>query len=222
MGFESLDQPDMYQITHGLLFNYCAPSNLTGAMADLALDHGLDLKAYAVDDWDLNSENNGSPTFGGRLGWAGNEKLSGGVSWITGLRDRAQRVRNSVLDVDVTYAPTARLFFGAELNGCRADLAGQDASWAGFMVMAHWKASERLGLTGRYDLVDDTDDLLFASGLKERRSSATVATVVTLGPGMLFFSELRLDMSDHDVFTDHDGKAKSSTLGGAVNMTYVF
>ena len=222
IGFESLDQPDMFQITHGLLFTYCTPSNLTGAMAGLGLGHGLDAKVYAANDWDLNSENNASPTFGGRLGWAGNEKVAGGVSVITGMRDPGQRLRESVLDVDLTVTPTARLVLGAEFNGCQADLSGQDASWAGFMVMAHWKAHERLGLTGRYDLVDDSDDLLFGSGLEERRSSATLATIVTLGPGMRFFGELRMDMSDHDVFTDHDGEATSSTLGGAVNLTYVF
>lgn len=220
IGFESLDQPDMFQVTHGLLFTYCTPSNLTGAMAGLGLGHGLDAKLYAVNDWELNSENNGSPTYGGRVGWGTTYGFSGGASWITGMRDPSQRVRQSVLDVDLTYIPTDRLILGAELNGCQADLFGQDASWAGFMVMAHWKLHERLGLTGRYDLLDDTDDLLFGSGLKERRSSATVATVVSLGPGMRLLGELRLDISDADVFTDHDGEAKSSSLGGAINLTY--
>jgi len=83
IGFESLDQPDMFQISHGLLFTYCTPSNLTGAMAGLGLGHGLDAKVYAANDWDLNSESNGSPTYGGRVGWATSRGLSGGASWIT-------------------------------------------------------------------------------------------------------------------------------------------
>jgi len=222
IGFELLDSPDMYQVTHGLLFTYCTPSNLTGAMVALGLGHGFDVKAYAANDWELNSENNGSPTYGGRLGWTNGGLLSGGVSLLSGMRDPEQEVRNTVLDVDLTCTPTAHLTLGAELNGCQADLAGSDASWAGFMLMAHWKLHERLGLTGRYDLVDDSDDLLFASGLQEQRSSATLAPVVNLGPGMQLFGELRLDMSDADVFTDHEGEAKSSTLGGAISMTYSF
>ena len=222
IGFESLDPPDMYQITHGLLFTYCTPSNFTGAMATVGLGQGVDVKAYAANDWDLNSENNGSPTFGGRLGWASDGRLSGGVSLVSGMRDPAQEIRHTVLDLDLTYTPGARVTFGAELNGCQASVGGSDASWAGFLVMAHWKLHERLGLTGRYDWVDDGDDLLFGSGLQEQRSSATLAPVVTLGPGMRLLGELRVDLSNEDVFTGDDGDAKSSTLAGAVNMTYSF
>ena len=130
MGFESLDPPDMLQISHSLLFDYCAPSNLTGAMAALGLGHGLEATAYAADGWDVNSDNNRSPTFGGRLAWAGTENLSGGVSAITGTRDPGQRLRESVLDVDLAFTPTTRLLLGAELNGCRAR-AGPEATRRG-------------------------------------------------------------------------------------------
>jgi hypothetical protein len=222
IGFESLDLPDMYQVTHGLLFTYCTPSNLTGAMAAFVLGSGFDVKAYAANDWDLNSENNGSPTYGGRLGWTRAETFSGGLSLLSGMRDPAQSLRNTVLDLDLTYTPAEQLTLGGELNGCQADVAGSDGSWFGVMLMAHWEPLQWCGLTGRYDWLDDGDDLVFGSGLQEQRSSATLAPVVTLGPGMRLYGELRLDMSDADVFTDHEGEAQSSTLSGALSMNYSF
>jgi hypothetical protein len=222
IGFELLDPPDMYQITHGLLFTYCTPANLTGAMAGLGLGRGFDVKAYAANDWELNGENNGSPTFGGRLGWTSGTTFSGGVSLVSGMRDPAQEIRNSVLDLDVAWNPAAKLLVGGEWNGCQADVAGSGASWMGFMLMANWKLHPACSVTARYDWVNDPDDLLFGSGLQEQRSSATVAPSVVLGPGMRLQGELRLDRSDADVFINHEDVPKSSSLGGAINMTYNF
>ncbi len=221
IGFESIDAPDLWQATHGLLFTYGAPSNLTGGMAAVSAAHGLDLKLYAANDWDTNSETNASPTFGGRLGWT-HGGLACGASAITGLADSAQAVRRTVFDVDVTWTVGPKLLLGGEFNAGQVDAGGADGSWTGFMVMAHAQPNETVGFTARYDQLDDTDDLVFATGASERRSSVTGAGLLTLGPGMRLVGEVRADLSDVDAFTDHAGAPKSSTLGGTLALTYAF
>lgn len=99
-------------------------------------------------------------------------------------------------------------------------MAGDDAAWVGGMVMAHCKLGEWIRVTGRFDLVED--DLVFASGLSERRSSANLAPVVTLGPGMRLLGEVCVDFSSADVFTNHNGRLKSSTTARALSMTCSF
>ena len=228
IGWELPDAPDMLQHSHGLLFTYCAPTNLTGLMFASPLGAaGFDLKVYAANGWDQDVETNGVKTFGGRFGWASADRGGLGISVISGKDDPGQSVSRTVLDVDATYLPTARLTLGAELSLCSVDAGTGSPGWTGVMVVAHAKMSTALGLTARFDTVSlDTvgaeDDLAFAAGFGERRSSLTIAPVFTLGEGMRALAELRLDMSDEDAFVDHDGTPKDSTTSAAFTMTYSF
>ncbi len=222
IGWELPDAPDMHQYSHGLLFTHCTPTNLTGALLAGALGAGFDLKAYAVNGWERNAENNGVKTFGGRLGYGRPDGSGVGVSIISGMDDPAQEVARTVVDVDLTLRPTERLLFGAEFNHGRIDHGPSDAVWTGGMAMVHLRAGARLGLTGRFDLVDDSDDTLFGAGRATRRTSLTLAPVITLEEGFRALVELRLDSADADVFPARDGAPKGSTASAAFTMTCVF
>jgi hypothetical protein len=223
IGWEVPDAPDMLQFSHGLLFTYCTPTNLTGLMFASPLGAGpFDLKAYAANGWDQDVETNGVKTFGGRLGWTRAGRGGLGVSIIGGEDDLQQAVRRTVLDIDATFTPTDRLTLGAEFNIGSIDVGAGDLGWTGLMVMAHAKLGADVGLTGRFDTIDDADDAIFGAGAGQRRSSLTVAPVFALGEGMRALAELRLDMSDADAFTDHDGVAKDTTTSAAFTMTYSF
>lgn len=218
IGYESLDAPDMQQISHALVFNFCTPSNLTGVMGRGDLGRGADLKIYAANDWETNSENNAVPTFGGRLGGS-RGALSGGLSAISGKRDAAQKTRTTVLDVDLSFAAAPRLSFGGEFNYGQVSSDGSK-SWTGMLALAHWQWREAVGFTGRFDWLDDPDDLLVVTGRVAQRSAVTATTIVTLGPGVRAMAELRRDQAVSDVYLDHDGKPKRSNLSGAINLTF--
>lgn len=223
IGWELPDAPDMLQFSHGQLFTYCAPTNLTGLMFASPLGAaGGDLKVYAANGWDQDVEANGVKTFGGRLGWAVAGRGGLGLSVISGEDDPGQSVKRTVVDVDATFTPSERLTLGAEFSLGSLDDGAADAGWTGFMVMAHAKLNATLGLTGRFDTLDDADDAIFGAGTGQRRSSLTVAPVLALGDGMRALAELRFDMSDEDVFVDRDGAAKGSTTSAAFTMTYGF
>lgn len=220
IGYESLDAPDMLQITHALVFNFCTPANLTGVMAKCAIGSAADAKLYVANDWERNAENNAVPTFGGRVGGS-RGPLSGGVSAISGMRDASQSARTTVFDVDFSYAPMPRLSLGGEMNYGQVSDGGTH-SWSGLLAVVHWQWRPDLGFTGRFDWLDDPDDLLVANGRVAERSEITGAAVVTLAPGMRAMAELRRDQAVDDLYRGHDGSMKRSRLSGALNVTFSY
>lgn len=222
LGWELLDPPDMYQYSHGLLFTYCAPTNLTGAMLAGTLGRGCDLKGYVVNGWDQNAERNGVKTWGGRFGYGGPGGNAVGVSLISGRDDPAQALDRTVVDVDLTLQPASRLLLGAEFNHGRLAHGATTANWTGVMAMAHLRTGERLGFTGRCDLLDDTDDALLGFGRPTRRTSFTFAPTVALEEGLRALVEVRLDAANRAVFAAHDGSPRRSTASAAFTMTCRF
>lgn len=234
IGFELLDAPDMYQYSHSLVFDHCLPTNLTGALFDVTLTPKLGVLAYVANGWDRNQEHNDVKTYGGRVGYSLGELGSFGVSALSGYEGvdslGVRTDKRTVVDVDVTLTPVENLLVGGEVNLGTVDSGSDDVddmTWTGFLVMAHYDFNEWLGLTGRFDMVDDPDAYIFggyAQGepLEETRSSFTLAPTFVLGEGMGALIELRIDSSSEDVFVDSDGEAQGNTTSVAFEMTYTF
>ncbi|MCB2213020.1 porin [bacterium] len=223
IGWELLDPNDMYQYSHSLLFDYCLPTNLTGAMFSIDLTQRINLLAYVANGWDNNADNNSTKTVGGRLG-IDLRKFNIGISGIMGVFDDDQLMSRTVIDIDVTYMPMENWIFGGEYNmGTVAiDMPNvDDSAWSGFMVMTHYDFNNWLGLTGRYDSLMDTDMYIFG-GPEETRSSFTVAPTFVLGPGLGALIEFRMDMADEDIFLDADNEPVGSQNTVAFEMTYTF
>ncbi len=224
IGWELLDPNDMYQYSHSLLFDFCLPTNLTGAMFSVDLTERVNLLAYVANGWDLNTDDNSTKTVGGRLG-IDLRKFNIGVSGIMGVFEPDQTKTRTVIDVDVTFMPAENWIFGGEFNmGTVTDddplpTELDEYTWTGFMVMTHYDFNNWLGLTGRYDSVMDTDMYIFAA---ETRSSFTVAPTFVLGPGLGALIEFRMDMADEDIFLDADNKPVGSENTVAFEMTYTF
>ncbi len=235
IGFEQLDAPDMYQYSHSLVFDHCLPTNLTGAMFGFNLTPDLDVVAYVANGWDRNQEHNDVKTFGGRVGYSLGELGGFGVSLLGGYEglDAQQRRtdKRTVIDLDVALTPLENLIVGGELN--LGTVAGggdgaDDPTWTGFLIMAHYEINEWLGITGRFDMIDDPDAYLFGAvdgqgqPLEESRTSFTIAPTFVLGDGMGALIELRVDGSSEDRFPDRDGELKGTTTSVAFEMTYTF
>ncbi|MEZ4387227.1 MAG: outer membrane beta-barrel protein [Candidatus Krumholzibacteriia bacterium] len=221
IGFELLDPPDMYQFSHSLVFDHGLPTNLTGLALSRQLSEQFDIVAYACNGWDLNTEDNKHLTFGGRLGYAAPYGATAGLSAISGEEGvGVDAFTRTVFDVDLGYT-TGAWTFGGEFN--RGQVTLDDASkleWTGFLLMGHYDVNDWLGFTGRYDSFDDQDG--YAFGLAQTRSSLTFAPTFVLDDGFGALVEIRLDMSDEDVFTDSDGAPSGDALTMAFEMTYTW
>ena len=226
IGLELLDPNEMYQYSHSLLFDYALPTNLTGGRLNFDFGKGFDLAAYVVNGWDENSDLNSQKTVGGRLGIAPRADVATGLSAITGVESSGET--RTVFDVDVMTTAVKKLYLGAELNLGSVDMDGETASWIGFMVKGHYDFTGWLGLTGRYDVMDDEDNYLFGGvdnggyPLYQVRSSLTICPTFVLGPNMGALIEYRMDMSDAKIFADKDDKPQYSQSVIAAEMTFSF
>ena len=227
IGFECIDAPDMYQYSHARVFDFGLPGNYTGAMVDLALTPQLDLALILANSWDENTETNMEKTFGGRLGAAFGD-LGVGLSWAADPEVNADDSQ-IVWDLDLSYNMNAWTF-GAEYNmGTYTDAAEEDYSWSGFLVMAHYDFNDFMGLTLRYDMFDDGDNVRIdelGAGMAEDAgfvySAITVAPTFVLGENMGALIEFRMDSVDEEIWMDDDGAATDSKFSMAAELTYTF
>ncbi|MFH1143422.1 MAG: outer membrane beta-barrel protein [Candidatus Eisenbacteria bacterium] len=220
IGFELLDAPDMYQYSHALVFTYALPTNLTGLMVERSLAGGLSALAYAVNGWDQNAEDNRLATWGGRLGLS-RGMLAGGLSIISGREGSEPELDRTVFDIDLSARP-AGWVLGAEVNaGGVKSAGGERQTWVGLLAMAHRDFNTQVGLTVRYDYLDDKDSFVFGStvGTTQTRQAITVAPTLALDEGVGVLLELRIDLSDQKAFIDPDGVAKDTQTSLAFEAT---
>lgn len=231
IGFELLDAPDMYQFSHGLVFTYGLPTNLTGAMFASQVTEDIDLRAYVVNGWDRNDlAAPGPKTIGGRAGYSLGDLGGVGIAAISGRENleeegTAYSLERTVIDVDASFTPRPDLLLGGEFAFGSRELGGEDgveADFTGFLVMAHYDYNAWGGMTVRFDWFDDPDGAYFGFAAGETRTALTLAPTFVLGDGMAALVELRVDASSEDVFVDRDGETKSSTTSAALNLTYEF
>src|SRR2546426_10163045 len=143
----------------------------------------------------------------------------------------------SLLSGDLTI-DRGPVIFGAELNlGGERDGAGGDVTWRGVAATGFFRVTRRLGVTARYDQLEDSDGLL--------TGTPQILRSVTVGP-MWYFSSaregvfsniehtrfhlpqvalraaVRADWSSQPFFTDATGALQGSNTAGVLELVYVF
>ena len=223
MGYELPDAPDMYSYSHSLVYTYGQPVNVTGFQLAGA-HYPFDWRAYLVNGWEVNADNNSGKTIGGRIGITPWEGWNVGLSAISG----PERVNNSssrrtALDCDVTVSALRNWLFGAEFNQGYENKTLPDnrvGRWNGFLFMSKYDFTEKVGLAGRFDYFDDNDGL--RTGTAQNRLAFAIAPSLSIIDGLNGLVEFRWDKSDHKVFSGTNGSLKDSKFTGALEFTYGF
>ena len=231
IGFELLDAPDMYQYSHSLIFSNGLPTNLTGAMLAMDLGGGIDVVVHLTNGWDQNVDANTNKMIGGRLGYS-HEEL-GGIGFSAMRGDHVDPFRGSdfglvsnltVYDIDLTLTPAPGLIIGGEYNNSKREPKVSDhvLNWNGYMVMAHYRLTDVMGLTGRYDYVNTSTTVTLRSGgrgnvLSRTQQALTIAPTFALTDGLGFLMELRRDFSDDETYA-----LVKPMVTFAFEMTYSF
>jgi len=229
IGFELLDPVDMYQYSHALVFDFGLPTNLTGLMGAYAFSDMFDVSLYVVNGWDNNYDDNTDKHVGTRIGITSGKMLNLGLSYISGNINLTptKKVSQTITDIDLTYTPTERFTLGAEYNMGKvkeaSNVTAGDASWSGYLVMAHYDFNDTYGLTLRYDTFNDEDDYAINAGFgKEKRTAMTAAVTFGIADGLGGLVEWKNTKSDVKVFTDKDGNPKDSESTLAAELTFSF
>ena len=237
IGFELLDAPDMYQYSHSLIFRDGLPTNLTGAMLAMDLGGGIDVVVHLTNGWDQNVDANTNKMIGGRLGYS-HEEL-GGIGFSAMRGDHVEPLFGSdlelvsnltVYDIDLTLTPAPGLIIGGEYNNLKRERKDHNnvINWNGYMVMAHYRLTDVMGLTGRYDYVNTSVTATLRQGGRGEIGSGTqqaltIAPTFALTDGLGFLMELRRDFSDDEIFGEPgSGKRAKSIVNFAFEMTYSF
>lgn len=223
IGFEGADPPDLYQYSGGLVGSYCVPGNLTGLLLTTQFASSIDWAVYAVNGWDVNSDNNQDKTIGTRLGFSPFNRMSLGLSAISGPeRDNNNSSRRTVVDLDLTYNLTGSWLWGGELNygtETRMLADNDNAAWSGFLIMTNIGFAEHWGITGRFDYLNDRNGVL--TELAQEWKAVTVSPSLALTDALGGLMEFRYDFSNREAFASDDDM-KDSQFTTAVEFIYTF
>lgn len=235
IGFESAETPEMYQFSHALVFDFGLPLFYTGLMANMKFTDVVDLALYAVNGWDVNSDNNKDKTFGTRIGITPVEGFNVGLSGVWGPEsDDNNADKRAVFDLDFTFDAIDNMVIGGELNHGKEENASlltpaEDAEWFGAMLMVHYDFADWVGLTLRYDYFDDKEGSRLGlvaggddAGRAAKRQAGTIAPTFTLAKGLSAILEYRYDYADVEYFAYEDGTYKDEDHTVALELTYTF
>ena len=237
IGFERDDEPLNLIPTNSFNFTYARPGKLTGVQVHYTASPRVDVWAVAANGWDVTQDNNRGKTALARVQWIP-------ISWVTlaftGVygpeRDSSDAHQRSLLSTDLTV-DRGRLIVGAEANVGKEQQSGGNPTWRGAAVTGFWRATRHVGVTVRYDQLEDTNGLL--------TGTPQILRSVTVGP-MWYFSSaregifsniehtrfhlpqvavraaIRADWSSRPFFTDANGAPQSSNTKAVVELIYVF
>ena len=178
IGIEVLDPVDMYQYSHGLLFSFATPSNLTGVFAGYD-DGAISAKLWVANDWDMPGSAD-LPNFGGRFQY-GFEDL-GHVGLSTTYEQGSD-----FLMVDLDSA----LQFGDFTLFIEANMGMLDSEIAiGALGKVNYAISDSYSVTGRFDYLDQSK----TGGYKGM--SGTGAFLFAVNDNFIGAVEVRADMPD--------------------------
>jgi len=237
IGFERDDEPLNLIPTNSFNFSYARPAKLTGVQVHYTASPRLDVWAVAANGWDVAADNNRGKTALARVQWIPLPWVTLGATGVYGPeRDATDGQQRSLLSSDLTV-DRGRVILGAELNLGREQAGGGAPTWRGAATTAFVRVTRTVGLTARYDQLEDSDGLL--------TGTPQILRSVTVGP-MWYFSSaregifsniehtrfhlpqvalraaVRADWSSTPFFIDATGALQSSNTKGVLELVYVF
>jgi len=237
IGFERDDEPLNLIPTNSFTFTYARPTKFTGMQVHYTISPQLDVSAVAANGWDVTVDNNRGKTAMARVEWIPLHWVTLGVTGVYGPeRDSSDAHQRSLFSSDLTV-DRGRLVVGAELNLGRELDSGVNPTWLGVAATAFVRLTRDIGLTARYDQLEDPDGV--------RTGIPQILRSVTVGP-MWYFSSaregifsniehtrfhipqvalraaIRADWSSTPFFVDAGGAPQTSNTKGVLELVYVF
>jgi len=237
IGFERDDEPLNLIATNSFTFAYARPGKLTGVQLHYTVSPRFELWGVAANGWGVAVDNNRGKSALARAQWIPIPWVTVGVTGVYGPeRDATDAHQRSLLSSDLTV-DRGRLIVGAELNvGREQDPAG-NPTWRGGAVTAFLRLARGLGLTARYDQLEDQDGLL--TGTPQILRSVTVGPMWHFSsaregifsniehtrfhlPQIALRGAVRADWSSQPFFTDASGGLQGSNTRGILELVYIF
>src|SRR5437762_281898 len=216
---------------------YPRAGKLAGVQVHYAAWPRVDVWGVVANGWDVKVDNNRGKTGLGRMQVIPIPWVTLGFTGAYGPeRDSSDATQRSLFSSDLTI-DRGRLIVGAEANFGRDQQSGGNPSWRAAAVTAFLKMSRQVGLTARYDQMEDPDGLL--TGTPQILRSVTVGPMWYFStaregvfsniehtrfhlPQIALRAAVRADWSSAPFFTDASGALQSSNTKGVLELVYVF
>lgn len=237
IGFERDDEPLNLIPTNSFNFTYARPGKLTGMQVHYTASSRVDVWGVVANGWDVTVDNNRGKTALARVQWIPIPWVTLGFTGVYGPeRDSSEANQRSLFSADLTM-DRGRLIVGAEANLGKEQHSGGNPSWRGAAVTGFLRLSRHVGVTARYDHMEDTDGLL--TGTPQILRSVTVGPMWYFAsahegifsniehtrfhlPQIALRAAVRADWSSTAFFTDATGAPQSSNTKGVLELVYVF
>jgi len=237
IGFERDDEPLNLIPTNSFNFTYARPGKLTGLQVHYTVSPRFDVWAAAANGWDAVVDSNRGKTALARAQWIPIPWVTLGITGVYGPEhDSTDAHQRSLLSSDLTI-DRGRVILGAELNLGREQESGGAPTWRGAAATAFVRVTRTIGLTVRYDQLEDTDALL--TGAQQILRSVTVGPMWYFSsaregifsniehtrfhlPQVALRAAVRADWSSAPFFTDQTGAQQTSNTKGVLELVYVF
>jgi hypothetical protein len=237
IGFERDDEPLNFIPTNSFTFTYARPGKLTGVQVHYTASPRVDVWAVAANGWDVTQDNNRGKTALARVQWILIPWVTLGFTGVYGPeRDSSDANQRSLLSTDLTV-DRGRFIVGAEANLGKEQESGGNPTWRGAAVTGFLRVTRHVGVTARYDQLEDTHGLLtgtsqilrsvtvgpmwYSSSAREGIFSNIEHTRFHL-PQVALRAAVRADWSSAPFFTDAAGAPQSSNTKAVVELVYVF
>ena len=221
-GIEVIESGSNPTISRGFLFGLAEAFTHVGAVATYQVSPSLDLALGVINGWDLVVDNNDAKMLVAKLGYS-TDGASVTVSGYAGP-DQAGDEDNWRLSGDVTgmVALGAVELWGQVNAGSEEGTAldGDTGRWIGFGLQPVWRASSRFSLGGRAELFSDGDGA--RTGVDQTLFNLTVTPAFLVAPGLVVRGEVRVDVSNEDVFVDEDADASGTQVVALAEAIYSF
>jgi hypothetical protein len=237
IGFERDDEPLNLIPTNSFNFTYARPGKLTGLQVHYTVSPRFDVWAAAANGWHVAVDNNRGKTALARAQWIPIPWVTLGITGVYGPEHASTDAhQRSLLSSDLTI-DRGRVILGAELNLGREQESGGAPTWRGAAATAFVRVTRTVGLTVRYDQLEDTDGLL--TGAQQILRSVTVGPMWYFSsaregifsniehtrfhlPQVALRAAVRADWSSAPFFTDQAGAQQTSNTKGVLELVYVF
>jgi putative OmpL-like beta-barrel porin-2 len=237
IGFERDDEPLNVIPTNSFNFIYARPGKLTGVQAHYTASPRLEVWAVAANGWDVTVDNNRGKTGLARVQWIPIPWVTLGVTGVYGPeRDSSDAHQRSLLSSDLTV-DRGRFIVGAEANLGREQASGPKPTWRGAAITGFVRVARNVGLSARYDQLEDTDGLL--TGTSQILRSMTVGPMWYFSsaregifsniehtrfhlPQVALRAAVRTEWSSAPFFADANGSLQSSNTKAVLELVYVF
>jgi hypothetical protein len=182
LAIERDDAPLNFQATNSFTFQFARPVKFVGLQVHEAFSPHFEGWAIVANGWDVDTDNNKGKT-GALYGlWSPSLAAHVGLGVIYGPeKDHNDSDKRTTGVMTFLFQPTAQWVFGGELVAGSEQHSAPDggtAAWYAAMVFGHHRFGENIGLTARFDYLDDRDG--------SRTGQRQVLRSITISPQYLF------------------------------------